>query len=184
MTRRKIWLFPLLFLLPMVLGCQRDEERMPPDKIKVGALFPLSGDLKDKGTDSANGVRLAAEEINRTGGIAALDGARLEIVFADTQGKPEVGAKETERLIKEEGVVAVIGSYQSSVTKPASQVAEKLETPFIVSISIADIITERGFRYTFRIQPKAKYYARDQIQFLEDLKKLAGISVQAGRPSP
>ena len=176
--RRKIRVFLLVLLLVVVMGCQRDKEGIPPDKIKVGALFPLSGDLKDKGTDSANGVRLAAEEINRAGGIAALDGARMEIVFADTRGKPEVGAKETERLIKEEGVVAVVGTYQSSVTKPASQVAEKLETPFIVSISIADIITERGFRHTFRIQPKAKFYARDQVQFLKDLEKLAGFSVK------
>jgi len=177
-TRKRIWLFPLLLCFVLGGSCQKDDKRLPPAKIRVGALFPLTGDLKDKGTDSANGVRLAAEEINRAGGIAALGGAELEIVFADTQGKPEVGARETERLIKEEGVTAVIGTYQSSVTKTASQTAEKLETPFIVSISIADIITERVFRYTFRIQPKAGFYARDQIQFLKDLEKLAGVSVK------
>ncbi len=178
MTKRKNLFFSVLLLLSFVAGCQRDSEHALPEKIKVGALFPLSGDLKDKGTDSANGVRLAAEEINRAGGVASLGGAGLEVVFADTQGRPEIGAKETERLIKEEGVVAIIGTYQSSVTKPASQVAEKLETPFIVSISIADIITERGFRYTFRIQPKAGFYARDQVRFLTDLKQLAGVSVK------
>lgn len=177
-TTKRIWVFIIALVLIGVMGCQREKDRVSPAKIRVGALFPLSGDLRDKGVDSANGVRLAAEEINATGGIAAMGGAKLEIVFADTQGKPEIGAKETERLIKEEGVVAVIGTYQSSVTKPASQVAERLETPFIVSISIADIITERGFSYTFRIQPKARFYARDQIQFIKDLEKLAGYPVR------
>lgn len=175
---KKIWVFLVVFVLIDVMGCQREKDRASPAKIKVGALFPLSGDLRDKGVDSANGVRLAAEKINAAGEISSLGGAKLEVVYADTQGKPEIGAKETERLIKEEGVVAVIGTYQSSVTKPASQVAERLQTPFIVSISIADIITERGFSYTFRIQPKAKFYARDQVQFLKDLEKLVGYSVR------
>ncbi len=175
---KKIWLFVVGVFLISFVGCQKENGDAPISKIKVGALFPLSGDLSDKGVDSANGVRLAVEEINRAGGIAALNGAKLDVVFADTRGKPEVGARETERLIKEEGVAAIIGTYQSSVTKPASKVAEKLETPFIVSISIADIITERGFSYTFRIQPKAQFYARDQIQFLKDLEKLAGYPVR------
>jgi branched-chain amino acid transport system substrate-binding protein len=178
MTKRTIYLFLAVFLLTGVTGCDKDQNCVTPASVKVGALFPLSGDLRDKGVDSANGVRLAAEEINSHGGIAALGGARLEIIYADTRGRPEAGVKETERLIQEEGVVAVIGTYQSSVTIPAAQISERLETPFIVSISIADIITERGFRYTFRIQPKASFYARDQVQFLKDLEKLAGYPVK------
>ncbi len=178
-SSKGIGLFAVCVFLFSPMACEKQNNgAVPITRVRVGALFPLSGDLGDKGIDSANGVRLAVEEINKAGGIAALGGAQLEAIFADTQGKPEVGARETERLIKEEGVAAVIGTYQSSVTKPASQVAEKLETPFIVSISIADIITERGFSYTFRIQPKARFYARDQIQFLKDLKKLAGYGVR------
>jgi branched-chain amino acid transport system substrate-binding protein len=176
-SSKKIWLFAVGFCLIILMGCQKQSDEGSVSKVRLGALFPLTGDLSDKGLDSANGVRLAAEEINAAGGIAALKGAKLDVVFADTRGKPRVGAREAERLIKEEGVAAIIGTYQSSVTKPATKVAEQLETPFIVSISIADIITERGFSYTFRVQPKAQYYARDQIQFLKDLEKLAGYLV-------
>jgi branched-chain amino acid transport system substrate-binding protein len=178
MTERTICLCLGVFLLAGMMGCDKEQDRTAPASVKVGALFPISGDLKDKGLDSANGVRLAAEEINRAGGIAALGGAKLEILYADTRGIPEAGARETERLVREEKVVAIIGTYQSSVTIPATQVSERLETPFIVSISIADIITERGFLYTFRVQPKSSFYARDQVQFLKDLEKLAGYSVR------
>ena len=174
---RRIYPFLVGALLIGSVGCEKEHGAASGDKVKVGVLFPLSGDLGDKGVDSANGVRLAVEEINRAGGIAALNGAQIHLVLADTRGDPEVGAREAERLIQEKDVVAIIGTYQSSVTKPASKVAERLETPFIVSISIADIITERGFSYTFRIQPKARFYARDQAHFLKDLKKLAGYSV-------
>jgi len=175
--KKSFWLLFVSICLAILMGCQKERGEALVSKVKVGALFPLTGDLGDKGLDSANGVRLAVEEINGSGGIAALNGAELDIVLADTRGKPEIGAREAERLIKDEGVVAIIGTYQSSVTKPATKAAERLETPFIVSISIADIITERGFNYTFRIQPKARFYARDQIQFLKDLEKLADYTV-------
>lgn len=167
----------LVYLL-LVSSCTDKNQTKPIQNVKVGVLFPISGDLADKGKDSRNGVKMAIEEINAAGGIQALGGAKIEPVFADSRGKPNVGARETERLIKEHGVAVVIGSYQSSVTKPATQVAERLETPFIVSISLADIITERGFRYTFRIQPKAQYYGRDQVRFLMDLGRLAGYPVK------
>lgn len=176
---KRVALFLALVSLIVFTGCTGKKAPEPASEVPVGALFPLSGDLNEKGKDSANGVRMAVEEINAQGGIAALGGAKLKLVLGDTQGNPETGIKETERLIEKEKVVAIIGTYQSSVTKMATQVAERLETPFIVSISIADVITERGFRYTFRIQPKAQFYARDQVQFLRDLESLAGYPVRS-----
>lgn len=175
--KRVAFLLAMVFLI-VLPGCTGKKASEPASEVQVGALFPLSGDLNDKGKDSANGVRLAVEEVNAQGGIVALGGAKLKLVLADTQGNPETGIKETERLIEKEKVVAIIGTYQSSVTKMATQVAERRETPFIVSISIADVITERGFRYTFRIQPKAQFYARDQVRFLKDLESLAGYPVR------
>lgn len=166
---------PILFV---TAACSRDDARTTDQNIRIGVLFPMTGDLADKGRDSAQGVALAVEEVNAGGGITALGGAKLEMISGDTRGNPDVGMKETERLINGRGVAAIIGTYQSSVTKAATQVAEKLETPFIVSISIADVITERGFRYTFRIQPKAQFYGRDQAHFLADLKKMAGYKVK------
>ncbi len=147
-----------------------------PVPVRIGALYPLTGDLADKGADSRSGVLLAIEDINASGGIASLGNAPVSLASADTRGQPEVGASETERLIVEERVVGLLGTYQSSVTKPATQVAERLQTPFVVSISIADIIVERGFRYTFRVSPRLADYCRDRLRFLED------HSARTGRP--
>lgn len=164
--------------LLMLTACGNQEKPESVDIVRVGVLYPISGDLASTGQDNQNGVILAAEEINADGGIQSLGGARLELVFGDTQGNPDIGAQETERLIQEEDVAAIIGAYQSSVTKPATQAAERLQTPFIVSMAISDIITERGFQYTFRVCPKAQYYGRDQVLFLKDLSKLTGYPVK------
>jgi branched-chain amino acid transport system substrate-binding protein len=60
---------------------------------------------------------------------------------------------ESERLVRE-GVVALMGPYQSPVAYAVSQLAEKERTPFVITIAVADNVTERGFEYTFRVQPK------------------------------
>jgi branched-chain amino acid transport system substrate-binding protein len=146
--------------------------------VKVGLLLPMSGDLADKGQDCLRGFQLAIDEINAQGGIASLGHAPFEAVLADSQGDPARGAAEAKRLIETEGVAAICGAYQSSVTRPATQVAEQYETPFIVETSSADIITERGFRYTFRVAPKAQFYGRDQTRFLLDLPRLGGPRVK------
>ena len=165
------FLILLILTLPIltVNGCSCSSRNV--DTVKVGILYPMTGDLADKGIDSIRALQMAADEINESGGISSLNGALLELVYGDTKGDPLTGSTEAERLIVNEAAVAIIGTYQSSVTKQATQVAERHETPFIVSISLADIITERGFRYTFRVQPKAEYYCRDQVQFLMDYSK-------------
>jgi branched-chain amino acid transport system substrate-binding protein len=167
----------IVVVLLFPAGCTGNTKPKPAENVKVGVLFPLSGDLASTGADNKNGVVLAADEINAAGGIKALGGAKLELTFGDTQGNPDVGAQEAERLIKE-GSVVLIGAYQSSVTKPATQVAEQFKTPFIVNMGIADVITERGFQYTFRVCPKAQFYGRDQVHFLTKLADLAGYPVK------
>ncbi len=163
-------------LVLFATGCGKKDASQ--ETIKVGILFPLSGELASIGADNKNGVVLAVDEINAAGGISALNGAKLEVIVGDTQGDPDIGMRETKRLIKEEGVAVIIGAYQSSVARPATRMAEQLETPFIVSSAIADIITERGFRYTFRVIPKAEFYGRDQVRFLTALAELAGYPIQ------
>ncbi|MBI5594355.1 MAG: ABC transporter substrate-binding protein [Deltaproteobacteria bacterium] len=177
-ARVKIHSFLVVIGFLLILSCGCNGKPDTAKNVNVGVLFPLSGDLADKGKDSTDGVRLAVEEINAAGGISALGGVKLDLLIGDTQGKPDVGVREAERLIKDQGAVALIGTYQSSVTKPATLVAERLETPFIVSTSIANVITERGFRYTFRTQSKAQFYGRDQVRFLTELGDLAGYPVK------
>lgn len=146
--------------------------------VRIGAIYPLTGDLAKLGEENKNGLEMAIEEINAAGGIKSLGGAQIKLIWGDSQGKPEVGISEVTRLVEQEKVVAIIGAYQSSVTAPATQEAERLKTPFLVSMAVSDKITERGFQYTFRICPKASWYAKDQVSFLKDLKELTGLEVK------
>ncbi|HSV92398.1 MAG TPA: ABC transporter substrate-binding protein, partial [Desulfobacterales bacterium] len=98
--------------------------------IKIGALYPLTGNLASTGMDCKRGVDLAVEIINgkydlnlpfaKEEGIPGMGGAKIEVVYADTKGDPKNGLAEAERLITQEKVVALIGAYQSAVTKTGS----------------------------------------------------------------
>jgi branched-chain amino acid transport system substrate-binding protein len=147
--------------------------------IKIGAVYPLTGNLASTGLDCKRGVELAVEIINgkydlnlplaRTEGIPGLGGARLEVVWADTKGEPKNGQAEAERVVTEDQVVGVIGAYQSSVTKTASQATERLKVPYVCSDSSSPTLTERGLRYFFRVSPHDGIFAHDQFSFLKDL---------------
>jgi branched-chain amino acid transport system substrate-binding protein len=139
-----------------------------PSVIRVGALLPLTGDLAKGGAECLAGMRLAVEEVNAGGGIHSLGGLELRIAQADTKGDADTAQNEYKRLVSEDRVCAVVGAYQSSAALSVGQVAEAAKVPFIVSTGAADEITENGWRYTFRLCPKAEWYARDQVAFLAD----------------
>ncbi len=156
--------------------------------IKIGALYPLTGNLAATGMDCKRGVDLAVEIINgkydlnlpfaKEEGVPALGGAKIEVVYADTKGDPKNGLAEAERLITQEKVVALIGAYQSAVTKTGSQAAERLKTPFVCSDSSSPTLTQSGFKYFFRVSPHDGTMARNQFEFLKDLEKQKGKAVK------
>ncbi len=138
-------------------------------EVPLGIIYPLSGPVAEIGNTCLKGVTLAVEQKNAKGGIKSLGGAKLKMYVSDTQGKPEIGVVETEKLINEKSVVAILGAYQSAVTLPTTQVAERLKTTYMNGNAVADQITERGFKYTFRTISKASWMAESQYEFLRDV---------------
>ena len=143
-------------------------------EIKIGLIYPVSGPIASIGKLCVNGHEFAVNQINAQGGIKSLGGAKIKLIIADTEGKAEVGMAETEKLIKKEKVVAIMGAYQSGVTFPTTQVAEKYKTPYIVPLAVADPITDRGFKYTFRTNFKATWNARYSFEILKWLGESTG----------
>lgn len=147
--------------------------------IKVGALYPLTGaDAGWAGDPYIKSHQMAIDEINAAGGISCLNGAKLELVRGDTEGVAEKGNSEMERLISEEGVVAVMGSALSGTTLPASEIAERNEVPYIVPNALDGVITDRGLRYTFQTVSTLQQWGVDDVAWaLENGAKTAVITV-------
>lgn len=171
------------------LGCSVGLPARAAETVKIGALYPLSGQAAKSGTDTLNGIRLAVDIVNNrypdlklplaeSEGLPALGNAKIELIAADHQGSPETGAAEAERLIVQSKVVALIGSFHSSVAATSSQVAERLGVPYISGESEATPLTERGFKWFFRTTPSSRTQARDFFTFLRDVNKTAAHPVK------
>ncbi len=150
--------------------------------VKIGAVFPLSGGAASAGVHAKAAIEVAMDIINnahpelkdfplaKNAGLAGLGGAKVDVVFADNQGSPATGQNQTLRLITEEKVVALTGSYQSGITLTASAIAEKYGIPFVNGESVAANLTERGFKFFFRVTPVAADFAKLYYDFLKDMK--------------
>lgn len=158
--------------------------------VKIGAVFPLSGNAASAGVHAKAAIETAMEIINnahpelgnfplaKNAGLAGLGGAKVEVVFADNQGSPATGQNQTLRLITEEKVVALTGAYQSGITLTASAIAEKYGIPFVNGESVAANLTERGFKWFFRVTPVASDFAKIYYEFLTDMKA-AGVKTDS-----
>lgn len=142
--------------------------------VKVGVVIPLSGLTSQIGDKVKAAYTLAQEEINAAGGI---NGEPIQFVFADHQGKPDVGAREAERLVEQEKVQALTGSYESGVTLAVAQVAERRKVPYLVPYSAANRITESGLKYTFRTRPPSRIWVDTMFQYLDAAAKQSGKTI-------
>jgi branched-chain amino acid transport system substrate-binding protein len=138
--------------------------------VKIGNIEPLSGPSASVGLQGKQAREMAVEEINAAGGIKSLGGAKLQLIYADSESKPEKGVAEAERLINTEKVHLLTGCWNSAVTYPTTAVAERYGIPFVVPVSVADKITEQGFKTVFRIAAKDSWWTRDQFAFLKDME--------------
>jgi branched-chain amino acid transport system substrate-binding protein len=163
------------------------------ETIKIGAIYPLSGNAASAGNSSKAAIELAADIINNAHpelkdiplaageGLPGVKGAKIAVVFADNQGTPAAGQNQALRLITEEKVQALLGCYQSGITVTASAIAERYGIPFLAPESVAANLTERGFKWFFRSTPVAGDFARAYSAFLLEQKaagqKTASIAV-------
>jgi branched-chain amino acid transport system substrate-binding protein len=159
-----------------------------PPEIVIGSVLPLTGASAQTGAGLKTAQQLAADLVNGhvsyplpmigKSGLPHLGHARIRLVFADSQGKPDQARAAAEQLITQDHAVALIGAYISSTTATASQVAERYGVPFLNPDSSAPSLTARGLHWFFRTTPNDATFADNFYQFFADLKKTKHIDVK------
>lgn len=147
-----------------------------PPAVKIGVLQPVTGALAMDGEFGRTGAELAIADINASGGIKSLGGAKIEMVFGDARSNPEVGVQEVERM-QSEGVAAVVGGFASPICLATTQAAARYDLPYIVDVGVSDQIISRGLTNTFRFAPGFSICTRTAIE------NLVRINNAAGRPA-
>jgi branched-chain amino acid transport system substrate-binding protein len=145
---RKRYLLGLLFLA--AAGCNPGRERQTEsvsNDIPVGVYAALSGSEAAFGQATLQGVRLAADEINASGGVL---GRKIRLIVEDDQGKAEEAASVVTKLTTRDNVIAVIGENSSNQSLAAAPMCQAAKVPMISPSSTNPNVTKKG-SYIFRV---------------------------------
>jgi len=85
-------------------------------EVKVGLVVPLTGKMAPFGQSSQAACQIAADSINKAGGIKGLGGAKVVVLPVDSGSDPATAGSATQRLLSREKVSAVMGCFSSSLT--------------------------------------------------------------------
>ena len=155
--------------------------RAQTSEVVIGVIYPFSGASAQMGVDAQKSFETALDIINKNHdfdlplakgeGLSGLGGAKIRLVFADHQADPQKGRAETERLITQEKVCAVIGTYQSAVAVTVSQICERYQVPFISADNSSPSLHKRGLKFYFRAAPHDEMFSAAMFNFFDAMKK-------------
>jgi len=176
----KFWIVAAVAVC-LVLGVAPGQSLAQEKVIKIGTIFPLTGPVALAGQRCKAAVETAVDILNnkypnikvpladKKGWLA---GYKFVLVNTDSQGKPDVGKAEAERLINQEGVWALIGAYNSSVSMPASMVAERAKKIFMCGASSSAALTQRpDMKFFFRTASTDEVESHEFVEVLKWLNK-------------
>src|SRR5262247_4374166 len=142
-----------------------------PREVKIALVVPLSGPWARQGILEQMGAELAIDDVNSSGGIKALGGAKMKLVLYDTGDTAEKAKNAAQRLVAQEPDVAGgIGCWLSSFTLAVTEVTERAELP-VLTLSYSDAITGRGYKYVFQTSPTGGAQANGALPALLELAK-------------
>lgn len=141
------------------------------DAVKIGLMAPLTGSWASEGQSMKKIVELLAEQQNAKGGVL---GKQIQVITEDDGGDPRTASLAAQRLTTQ-GIVAVIGTYGSSVTEATQTIYDEAGIPQVANGSTAIRLTEKGLKRFFRTAPRDDEQGRMAAQTIEKLgfKKVA-----------
>jgi branched-chain amino acid transport system substrate-binding protein len=149
MNRRSVLINSLLFtsglFLATLSSCTQPTSQ-PPSEVKIGVLFPMTGDAASYGEKGKKAIELATEEINAKGGV------KVTAIFEDSRAEPKTGVTAAQKLISVDKTPIIVGDVVSSVTLAIAPIAEKAQVVVIAPTSSAPAITNAG-KYIYRVWP-------------------------------
>jgi len=114
------------------------------DTVKIGVYLPLTGQMAFGGQLELEGVQMAHKE------MPTVLGKKVELFVVDNKSDKVEAANAVKRLIEKEKVVAIIGTYGSSLAMAGGEVAEKAGVP-MVGTSCTNPLVTQGKKFSFRV---------------------------------
>jgi len=147
-------------------------------EIKIGLIEPLTGQYAVFGIEAKEAAELAVNVINNElGGIKSLGGAKLKLIVQDAGSTPDDSRLAAEKLISQYHPNIVIGAYISRLTASVAEVTERSHTILFMD-GLVDSLTQHGWKYVFRVAPRASAHGKSAVDFVLAMAKKKGLKVR------
>jgi branched-chain amino acid transport system substrate-binding protein len=133
--------------------------------VRIGVITSLTGSQAAFGQAHKHGYTIAVNDINAKGGVL---GKPVEIVFYDDQSKPDQAVQGVAKLVDQDHVSIILGSYASETTRAIVPRVTQKQIPLIIPTATADNVMETGSTWVFRICAGANSYAAAMADFLKN----------------
>lgn len=146
------------------LGTEADTEPgLSETTIKVGAALPMSGTLSVIGEDVRAALSAYFADVNSRGGIY---GRSFELVVEDSKGNAAGTAEATRRLVEQDGVFALVGSFEPKGSETSNEFLKQSEVPLVGPITLSPPSPTVPNRYVFYLIPTFSNQARTLVDFV------------------
>ncbi len=135
------------------------------ETIALAAVYPLSGRQAEGGRDELRGLQMAADFINRAGGVHRRP---VRIQAADAPSADAAPAAVRDAVAKS-GARIVVGTYGSTMALPAAEAANALGATFWETGAVAEMLTSRGQRHRFRTVGSGSALGRAATRFTAEV---------------
>ena len=151
-------------VLGMAVSAQAQEK-----KIKIGVIFDLTGPLAGGGSELEYiGAKIMLDQFSKT----AVEGYKIEAVYADAQSKPDVAINESVRLLEQEKVDMLLGFFSSAQCVPVAARVEQLKKFMWMTTCISSGVFEnKNYKYVFRPQASGDQFGMMTMDFIAQNSK-------------
>ena len=139
-------------------------------KFKVGVIYDLTGPLAGGGSELQYiGAKIMIDSFIKAG---AIEGYKIEAVYADAQSKPDVAINEAVRLVEQEKVDMLLGFFSSAQCVPVAGRVEQLKKFMWITTCISSAVLEnKNYKYVFRPQASGNQFGLMTMDFIEQNAK-------------
>ncbi|MFN3821626.1 MAG: branched-chain amino acid ABC transporter substrate-binding protein, partial [bacterium] len=155
-------------LASLNVSCQRQV-----DVIRIASVAPMTGESAKMGEDISRAVQLAVDEWNERGGVL---GKKIELLIGDDRADPKDAVSVASRMVAQ-GVIGIVGHYNSSCTIPASNIYNEAGIVMITPASTNPMVTDRRYYTIFRTCGRDDQQGKVEAQFAANELKVKRVAI-------
>ncbi len=161
---------------PAAAGSEGDGAANLPGEIVIGATLPLTGEESRIGGFYREGYELAFELENEDGGLQVGDQTvPVQLELLDDTTNQATAVSLAERLITQDNVNALLGTYSTSLVEAQSTAAEQNQIPYVNGGGAATSIYERGYQWIFGNLAPIELLAETEMEWIEEQQEAGNL---------